>query len=124
MQLVGGSLDAEVRSLALQMTLKIADLSHLTAPFAGHRVWVDRLSDEFFAQARTASASASLTLNTTTRCKFLSSCVLWDTCQWTSIHSTNLFRIRIHLSVHWPVQGNQKRAALVVDDGPHRTLSH
>ncbi len=46
------SADDELRSLALQLALKCADLGHLTCPHDIHRAWVERLEAEFFSQAR------------------------------------------------------------------------
>mmetsp|Transcript_8480 Transcript_8480/g.25667 ORF Transcript_8480/g.25667 Transcript_8480/m.25667 type:complete len:957 (-) Transcript_8480:212-3082(-) len=43
-------LDDEQRSLVLQVTLKVADLGHLTSSRAVHREWVRRLQEEMFRQ--------------------------------------------------------------------------
>lgn len=42
--------DEDQRSIALQVTLKCADLGHLASPRAVHREWVQHLEEEFFRQ--------------------------------------------------------------------------
>ena len=49
-QPVLANLDDEARTIALQMSLKCADLGHWSSEWPVHRKWVQSLEEEFFRQ--------------------------------------------------------------------------